>query len=128
MVYNSIMMSHNLKRAFLLLSGTGLILIGVFYSAVPIARISHLFDISVSSTSGHHFFRAIMGLYIAFGIFWIISSAKPPMVQTALLSLVIFMYGLSAGRLLSLFIDGWPQWLLFIFLLLEAGFGTLVER
>jgi hypothetical protein len=117
--------SEKQKSTFLLLAGIGILPVGLFYGLVPTLEISHIFDISVSSASGQHMFRAIMGLYLAFGLFWIVSALKPRLMQTALLSLVIFTVGLSAGRILSLLVDGWPHWLLFIFLVLEAGFGTL---
>lgn len=35
------------------------------------------------------------------------------------------MFGLGAGRFLSLVIDGMPHWLLFVYLLLEVGFGVV---
>jgi hypothetical protein len=35
------------------------------------------------------------------------------------------MFGLAAGRILSLIIDGMPHWLLFVYLVLELVFGVL---
>jgi hypothetical protein len=35
------------------------------------------------------------------------------------------MLGLAAGRLLSLVIDGMPNWLLVVYLALELGIGIL---
>ena len=43
----------------------------------------------------------------------------------ALYSLVIFMLGLAAGRVLSLVVDGMPHWLLIVYLVLEVGFGVV---
>jgi len=35
------------------------------------------------------------------------------------------MFGLAAGRILSLIIDGMPHWLLAVYLVLELVFGVL---
>ncbi|MDD1829646.1 DUF4345 domain-containing protein, partial [Photobacterium sp. ZSDE20] len=40
----------------------------------------------------------------------------------------IFMLGLAAGRLTSIIFDGMPHWLLFIYLLLEIGFGVVALK
>ncbi len=45
--------------------------------------------------------------------------------DSALISMIVFMYGLAAGRLISMIIDGVPHWLLIVYLILEILFGTL---
>lgn len=35
------------------------------------------------------------------------------------------MLGLAAGRVISLVLDGMPHWLLFVYLILELGFGLV---
>ena len=71
-----------------------------------------------------HTFRAVMGLYFRMCILWLLGAFKPDMTRTALWSLVIFMLGLAAGRLLSLIVDGPAHWLLIVYLLLELVFGA----
>ena len=66
-----------------------------------------------------------MGLYLALSLFWIIGAINVQLRQSALYSLVVFMLGLAAGRVLSLIIDGMPHWLLFVYLVLEIFFGTI---
>jgi hypothetical protein len=43
-------------------------------------------------------------------------------------SLVVFMFGLAAGRVLSLLLDGVPHWLLVVYLFLEVAFGLIGLR
>jgi hypothetical protein len=45
--------------------------------------------------------------------------------QAALLSLIVFMVGIAAGRILSVIIDGIPHWLLMAYLLVEIVFGGI---
>lgn len=66
-----------------------------------------------------------MGLYLAFAAFWIMGAYKAQLRQAALYSLVVFMLGLAAGRVLSLAVDGLPNWLLLVYLVLELGFGVV---
>jgi hypothetical protein len=66
-----------------------------------------------------------MGLYLALVIFWVIGAFKVQLRQAALYSLVVFMFGLAAGRILSIIVDGVPNWLLIVYTILELSFGTI---
>ena len=66
-----------------------------------------------------------MGLYLALVLFWVIGAFKIQLRQAALYSLVVFMFGLAAGRILSIIVDGVPNWLLLVYLALELLFGIL---
>ena len=114
-----------IRQIFLLITGIGLIPIALAYGLLPQISLSYLFGISVSDTNSIHIFRAIMGLYFALALFWIIGAFKVQFRQAALYSLTVFMFGLAAGRILSLIIDGLPHWLLVFYLALELGFGIL---
>ena len=112
-------------QIFLLVTAIGLIPIAFSYGLMPQKSLGYLFDISVSDTNGIHIFRAVMGLYLALALFWIIGAFKVQVRQAALYSLIVFMLGLAAGRILSLIVDGMPHWLLLVYLVLELGFGTI---
>jgi hypothetical protein len=99
----------NIRQIFLLITAIGLF---------PIA-------LSYSDPNGVHIFRAVMGLYLALVLFWFIGAFNVQVRQAALYSLIVFMFGLAAGRVLSLIIDGMPHWLLVVYLVLELGFGFL---
>lgn len=53
------------------------------------------------------------------------------LMRTTLISEIVFMSGLAAGRLLSLFLDGWPSPILIAYAVAElllAGWGIFFLR
>ena len=108
---------------FLFSAAIGLVPIALSYGVNPGASLDSLFGVTIEGTNGTHLFRAIMGLYLALAAFWVVGAIRPRLAVPALWSLVIFMLGLAAGRLLSLAIDGVPHPLLLVYLGLEALFG-----
>ena len=115
----------NLRQGFLVLTAVGLVPIALGYGVAPQKSLESLFAVSVQNVNGSHMFRAIMGLYLALAAFWVVGAYKPHLRQAALCSLVVFMLGLAAGRLLSLAVDGVPHWLLLTYLALEVGIGLV---
>ena len=115
----------NIRQMFLLVAAIGLLPIALSYGLIPQKSLSYLFNITVSDPNSIHIFRAVMGLYLALIIFWLIGAFKVQVRQAALYSLIVFMFGLAAGRILSLIIDGMPHWLLAVYLVLELVFGVL---
>jgi hypothetical protein len=115
----------NARQMFLLVTAIGLIPIALTYGLAPNRSLGYLFDVSVPSVNGTHIFRAVMGLYLALVVFWIIGAYRAEVRQAALYSLVVFMLGLAAGRTLSLVVDGMPSWLLVVYLVLELILGIL---
>ena len=77
------------------------------------------FDIYLNTTDEHNFFKAIMGLYLGFSSLWILGVFKTSYLKIALITNLIFMFGLGFGRLLSLFVDGTPTF--------GYVFGTFAE-
>jgi predicted membrane protein len=115
----------NIRQIFLLIAAIGLTPIALSYGFMPQKSLHYLFDISVSDTNSIHIFRAVMSLYLALVLFWILGAFKTQLRQAALYSLVVFMLGLAAGRILSFVVDGVPHWLLGVYLVLEFFFGFL---
>jgi hypothetical protein len=115
----------NAPQIFLLISAVGLTPIALSYGVNPQASLKFLFDISLDKINGTHIFRAIMGLYLALIIFWILGARVEKLTQPALCSLVVFMLGLAGGRTLSLLLDGMPNQLLIVYLVLELIFGAV---
>jgi len=115
----------NIRQVFLLITAIGLFPIALSYGLVPQESLRYLFDMSISDTNTIHIFRAVMCLYFALILFWIIGAFKVQFRQAALYSLIVFMLGLAAGRILSIIIDGIPHWILGVYLILEISFGTL---
>jgi len=115
----------NIRQVFLLITAIGLAPIALSYGLLPSRTLGLLFDVSVSNVNGTHIFRAIMGLYLAMAAFWIIGAYRVEARQAALCSLVVFMFGLAAGRALSLAVDGMPGWLLVFYLAVELVIGLV---
>lgn len=114
-----------IQSIFLLLVAAGLTPIALSYGFSPVDSLSFLFGIDASSVNVSHIFRAVMGLYLALAMFWVMGAMSTKYRLPALYSLVIFMWGLAMGRLLSLLVDGMPHWLLVVYLFLEFGFGLV---
>ena len=114
-----------MTKLFLLFASFGLTPIALGYGASPSVSLQWLFGIDASSTDLSHIFRAVMGLYLALVIFWIIGAFYKSLTLPALLSLMVFMFGLAGGRVISLMLDGFPHPLLFIYLVLEVIMGVL---
>ena len=115
----------NSSKIFLLSAAAGLTPIALSYGANPSASIPFLFGFPAEGVNVAHIFRAVMGLYLAQAMLWIAGVFKPSLTVPALWSVVVFMWGLALGRLLSLAVDGMPDMILVIYLLLEVGFGIV---
>ncbi len=115
----------NIRQILLFVAAIGLLPIAFSYGLMPQISINYLFGISVTEINDTHIFRAVMGLYVAFSLFWFAGALKKQLRQAALYSLVVFMLGLATGRFLSVLIDGVPHWLLVVYLALELGIGIL---
>ncbi len=68
-----------------------------------------------------HILRAVMGLYLAFGAFWLVGAINKKYRSGALLTLAILCGGLVSGRILSLFVDGEPAMLLQVYVAIELA-------
>lgn len=115
----------NLSKIFLFAAASGLLPIALSYGANPQGSVPFLFGFPVEGVNAAHIFRAVMGLYLAQAAFWVSGALKPSLTTAALWSVVIFMWGLALGRLLSLVVDGIPNLILLIYILLELGFGIV---
>jgi len=115
----------NLTKPFLLFAAIGLTPIALGYGAMPGISLQWLFGIDASSVNSSHIFRAVMGLYLGLVLFWIAGAFNPRLQLAALWSLVVFMLGLAAGRVISLVLDGPPHPLLLTYLGLEVVMGVI---
>ena len=67
-----------------------------------------LFDVFINSIDERNIFKAMMGLYIGFALFWIFGIFNNKHWKTATISNIIFMFGLGFGRIVSMLYDGIP--------------------
>ena len=110
---------------FLVVAALGLAPIALAYGAIPSLSAPMLYGIEVDDIGTTHIFRAVMGLYLAMVVFWLMGARNDGLRLPALYSVVVFMLGLAAGRALSLALDGMPSALLVVYLFLEIGFGVI---
>ena len=116
------------KQIFLTVATLGLIPIALAYGIAPQKSVEFLFGFDASSTNASHIFRAVMGLYLAIGTFWFIGSRNAKYTDAAMYMNITFMFGLAAGRILSVLADGIPNALLLTYIALELGFGIVACR
>jgi hypothetical protein len=116
------------ESVFLLVAAVGLTPIALAYGLIPATTVPMLYGVEIDSVNIAHIFRAVMGLYLAMVIFWIMGVSREPLRFAALCSVVVFMGGLAIGRLLSLLVDGIPAAPLVIYLALEVGFALVAFK
>lgn len=116
------------ESIFLLAAAAGLTPIALAYGLVPEVTVPMLYAVEIDSINVAHIFRAVMGLYLAMVVFWVLGATRDSLRFPALCSVVVFMSGLALGRILSLFLDGIPDILLVIYLLLEIGFALIAFK
>ena len=83
--------------------------VGLCYGIFPGKVLPLLFDFKVESVDLNHVFRATMGLYLGFALYWVIGIFSIEHWRNATLSSVILMGGLAFGRIISIIIDGIPS-------------------
>jgi len=66
------------------------------------------FDLFPNTMDEMSFYKAVMGLYLAFSLLWLLGIFNSNYFRVALISNMVFMLGLGFGRTISLLIDGVP--------------------
>ena len=126
---------HGLKKRYsifknlhLTISVILIIPIALVYGLYPGFILPKLFDFKIEGTDLANIFRAIMGLYLGIATLWIIGIFKPGFWITATITNIVFMGGLSLGRLISLASDGLPSILLLSGFILELALCFLAFK
>ncbi|WP_138432582.1 DUF4345 domain-containing protein [Winogradskyella algicola] len=96
---------HIVTKIHLIISVLLVIPAACIYGFAP----QYFLDISHQTIDERNFSKAIMGIYLAFSILWILGIFKRRFLSFALLSNVLFMMGLGLGRIISLVLDGTPS-------------------
>ena len=79
------------EQVFLLVAAAGLTPIALAYGLIPATTVPMLYGVEIDSVNIAHIFRAVMGLYLAMVIFWILGATREPLRFPALCSVVVFM-------------------------------------
>ena len=116
----------NKESFFLIFSAVGVFPVALAYGAYPSFSLPLLYNIEITSNNLSNVFRAVMGLYVAFNIFWVIGALNLSLRLSALWSLFIFYTGAGVGRVLSVVLDGTPDVIFILYLILEI-FGSAIS-
>ena len=109
-----------LSRFYLIFSAVGLLPIALSYGVDPNRILPKLLQIHPVEGGVIHIFRAIMGLYLATIVLWLLGAIRGGgLMRTALISEIVFMVGLVAGRILDLLVAGWPSPMLMAYAVAE---------
>ena len=100
---------YKIENLHLGLSSLVIIEVGLTYGINPNKILPLFLDFKVESTDLKNVFRAMMGLYLALAVYWIIGIFKPNYWYHATIASTFFMGGLAFGRIVSLIIDGIPS-------------------
>ena len=119
-------------RLYLLISAAGLVPIALSYGLDPAHYLPWLLQIHPRGVNLIHLLRSLMGLYLGLVCLWLAGAWRGgALLRTALISEIVFMAGLAAGRLLSLLLDGWPSPVLILYAFAEillAVWGVICLR
>lgn len=110
-----------IKKAYLILAFVTVSVIALLYGISPAWFASTFLGIADLDVSFAHIFRAIMGLYLALGAFWLCSAFSDTYRNPAILTTIVFAGGLFVGRCLSMAVDGQPASLLSIYAAMELA-------
>jgi hypothetical protein len=95
------------------------------YGVDPNRILPKFLDINPIGGDLLHIFRAIMGLYLATIVLWLLGAIRGgPLMRAALIAEIVFMSGLAAGRLLDLLVAGWPSPMLIAYTVAELVLAT----
>ena len=105
---------------FLILTAIGVALVSLGYGVNPKLGMPLLYGIDIESVNQINMYRAIMGLYLAISLYWIIGALNENVKLSALWSMFVFMAGIGSGRLISVYLDGIPSTIFMFFLFIAV--------
>jgi hypothetical protein len=108
-----------IKKYFLILSSATIFVVGLLYGVSPRWFARTFLGVTELDLNLAHILRAMMCLYLGFALFWLLAAFRDRYRNVALITVMLFPAGLVIGRILSLFIDGQPSWLLLAYLFAE---------
>ncbi|WP_457798769.1 DUF4345 domain-containing protein [Methylocystis sp. S23] len=110
-----------IKKFYLLLAFVSVSIIGLLYGVSPDWFARTFLGVASLDADLAHIFRAMTGLYVALGLFWLYAAFHDAYRKAAVLTTVVFCAGLVSGRLISLLVDGRPAPLLILYVFVELG-------
>lgn len=114
-----------IKQAFLIAAFALVSVIALLYGVNPQWFGRTFLGVSSLDANLAHILRAIMGLYLALGLFWLYAAFHAAYRNVAVLTTAIFSGGLVLGRILSLALEGAPAPLLMFYVVAELTLAPL---
>ncbi len=111
----------NVKTSYLIFAFCAVSAIALMYGVNPGWFARTFLGVPELGRDFSHILRAVAGLYLALGCFWLYAAFRPDYRNVAILTTAVFAGGLVAGRLLSFGLDGWPSPILVFYAVLELG-------
>lgn len=115
----------NIKQAYLIFAFIAVAIIALLYGVSPDWFARSFLDVNDLDADLAHILRAVMGLYIALGLFWLYAAFDPRFRDAAIITTIVFCAGLVSGRLISLVVDGRPAPLLLLYVAMEFALVPL---
>ena len=110
-----------IKKTYLILAFCVVSAIALMYGLNPGWFARTLLGVPDLGTDFSNILRAVTGLYLALGCFWLYAAFRPDYRTVAILTTAVFVGGLVVGRLLSITLDGWPSPVLVLAAVVELG-------
>ena len=114
-----------IKKAFLIAAFIMVSIIALLYGVDPQWFGRTFLNLSQLDRNIAHLLRAVMGLYLALGLFWLYSAFNEKYRNAAILTTMIFSGGLVIGRIISYFTEGQPAPLLTFYIFAEFALTPL---
>jgi len=108
-----------IKKYFLIFAFSAVAIIALLYGVSPQWFMQTVLNVPQPSLDIAHILRAVMGLYLSLGLFWLYAAFNDTYRNFAVLSTLLFSGGLVSGRIISLFADGLPSGILILYVVLE---------
>jgi len=108
-----------IKKYFLIFAFSAVAIIALLYGVSPHWFMQTVLNETQPSLDIAHILRAVMGLYLSLGLFWLYAAFNDTYRNFAVLSTILFSGGLVSGRLISLLTDGLPSGILILYVILE---------
>lgn len=102
-------MGNQIKNLHLIISVLIVVPVAFVYGFLPNFISQSLFDVEVATLDLANIFKAVMGFYLASASLWVLGLVKSKYWEIATISNIVFMFGLSTGRFISLIYDGIPS-------------------
>ena len=112
-------LSVRIKQAYLILTFFVVAALAALYGISPQWFARTFLGVAELDRNLAHILRAVMGLYLGMGLFWLFAASSSRHRNTAVLTTLIFAAGLASGRIISLFADGLPARLLVCYTVAE---------